>query len=110
MNEPHDNAASKGLRGWWATPARSGPQRIISPWEYRNLRAWAGVRVATGVGLAGLGAVTLRFGGKDAKTYGWAAAFLVAAAAQFSFACWELTIASADEFNHVRSSVMTDHS
>src|ERR1017187_1294305 len=44
MHAPNDNTAPKGLRGWWASPPRSGMQRIISPWEYRHLRAWAGVR------------------------------------------------------------------
>jgi hypothetical protein len=93
MNAPHDNTAPKGLRGWWASPPRSGMQRIISPWEYRHLRAWAGVRIAGATVLAGLGAVTLSFGGNDWKTYGWTAFWLVLAAAQFSFAYWELTIA-----------------
>jgi hypothetical protein len=51
------------------------------------------VRVAGGTVLAGLGVVTLSFGGNDLKTYGWAMLFLALAAAHFSFACWELTIA-----------------
>jgi hypothetical protein len=49
--------------------------------------------MASGLALVGLGAVTLSFGGHDAKTYGWATVFLALAAAQFSFAYWELTIA-----------------
>ncbi len=93
MHAPNDNTAPKGLRGWWASPPRSGLQRIISPWEYRHLRAWAGVHMASGAVLAGLSAVTLAFGGNDWKTYGWAMAFLALAAAQFSFASWEVTIA-----------------
>ena len=68
MNAPHDNTAPKGLRGWWASPPRSGMRRLISPWEYRHLRAWAGVRIAGAIGLAGLGVVTLSFGGSDWKT------------------------------------------
>jgi hypothetical protein len=68
-------------------------QRIISPWEYRHLRGLAGVRIASGVVLTGLGVVTLAFGGNDGKTYGWAAAFLAVAAANVAFARWELTIA-----------------
>jgi hypothetical protein len=72
---------------------RSGVRRIIPPCEYRHLRAWAGVRIASGIVLAGLGAVTLSFGGNDWKTYGWTMVFLALAAAQFSFAHWELTIA-----------------
>ena len=93
MHAPHDNTAPKGLRGWWASPPRSGMQRIISPWEYHHLRAWAGVRIGSGTVLAGLGAVTLSFGGNDWKTYGWTLVFLALAAAQFSFAYWELIIA-----------------
>jgi hypothetical protein len=92
MKAPDDNNAQKGLRGWWASPARSGMRRIISPWEYRHLRFWAGVRIAAGVVLVGLGVATLTFGGNDWKTYGWTIVFLALAAAQFSFACWELTI------------------
>ena len=62
-------------------------------WEYHHLRACAGVRIASGAVLTGLGVVTLALGGNDAKTYGWAAAFLAPAAANLAFACWELTIA-----------------
>ncbi len=96
MHAPNDNTGPKGLRGWWASPPRSGMRRIIAPWEYRHLRAWAGVRITFGVVLAGLAVVTLAFGGNDGKTYGWAAAFLAAAAAVFSFAYWELTIARSE--------------
>jgi hypothetical protein len=92
MYAPNDRTAPKGLRGWWASPPRSGMRRLISPWEYRHLRAWAGVRMASGVVLVGLGAVTLSFGGNDWKTYGWTTVFLALAASQFSFAYWELTI------------------
>ena len=96
MHAPDDNTAPKGLRGWWASPPRSGMRRIISPWEYRHLRAWAGARIASGTVLAGLGVVTLSFGGNDLKTYGWAAAFLAAAAVSLSFAHWYLTIARSE--------------
>jgi hypothetical protein len=68
-------------------------RRIIAPWEYRHLRAWAGARLASGTLLVGLGVVTLALGGNDGKTYRWMAAFLAAAAAHLSFAYWELTIA-----------------
>jgi hypothetical protein len=96
MNAPNNNTAAKGLRGWWASPPRSGMQRIISPWEFRHLRGWAGVRMASGLVLAGLGAVTLSFGGHDWKTYGWTMVWLALAAAQFSFAYWELAIARSE--------------
>jgi hypothetical protein len=66
---------------------------IISPWEYRHLRTFAGVRIASGIVLAGLGLVTLSFGGNDWKTYGWTMAFLAAATAHSAFASWELSIA-----------------
>ena len=93
MNAPNDNTAPKGLRGWWASPPRPGMQRLIIPWEYRHLRAWAALRIASAVVLVGLGAVTLSFGGNDWPTYGWTAFWLVLAAAQFSVAYWYLTIA-----------------
>jgi hypothetical protein len=96
MHAPNDNAAPRGLRGWWASPPRSGLRRIISPWEYRHLRGWAGVRMASGLVLVGLGAVTLLFGGNDWETYGWTLVWLALAAAQFSFAYWELTIARSE--------------
>jgi hypothetical protein len=93
MRAPNNDADSKGLRGWWTSPPRSGMQLIISPWEYRHLRAWAGVRIVGGAVLAALGVVTLAFGGNDWKTYGWALVFLAPAAANFAFASWELSIA-----------------
>ncbi len=93
MNASNDNTAPKGLRGWWTSPPRAGMRRIISPWEYRHLRASASVRIAGGIVLAGLGVVTLSFGGNDWKTYGWTMAFLAAAAANLAFAYWELSIA-----------------
>lgn len=77
----------------WASPPRSGIQRIIIPWEYRHLRFWAAVRIGAGIVLIGLGIVTLAFGGSDWATYGWTMVFLALAAAQFSFAYWLLTIA-----------------
>jgi hypothetical protein len=93
MHAPNNNSAPEGLRGWWASPPRSGLRLIISPWEYRHLRGWASVRIASGIVLVGLGAVTVSFGGNDGKTYGWAAVFLAAAIANLAFASWELSIA-----------------
>ena len=95
MPAPHDNTARSGLRAWWTSPPRPGMRLIISPWEYRHLRAWGGMRIASGIVLAGLGVVTLAFGTDDWKTYGWTMAFLAAAAAQLAFAYWELSIARA---------------
>jgi hypothetical protein len=93
MNAPNDNTAPNRLRRWWASPARSGARRIISPWEYRHLRFWAGLRIGGGLALAGLALVTMAFGGDDAKTYGWALVFLIPGLANLLFAAWELTIA-----------------
>jgi hypothetical protein len=92
MNAPDDTTAPEGPRGRRGSPARSGMRRVISPWEYRHLRFWAGVRISGGLVLVGLGVVTLTFGGHDAKTYGWTMAFLTAAAANLAFARWELAI------------------
>jgi signal transduction histidine kinase len=66
---------------------------LIRSWEYRRLRFWAGLRIGGGIALAGLGIVTLGFGGPDGKAFAWSALFLVPAAANFAFAAWELTIA-----------------
>jgi hypothetical protein len=87
------NTSPKGLRGWWTSPPRSGLQLIIAPWEYRHLRAFARVRIASGIVLASLGLVTLSFGGNDSKTYAWTMAFLAGAAAHWAYAYWELNIA-----------------
>ena len=83
----------KGRRGWWLTPPRPGMHRLIAPWEYRHLRAWASVRTAIGAVLVGLGAVTLAGGSFSPKAAGWATLFLAAAAAQLLFAAWERAIA-----------------
>ncbi len=90
----HDSTAPRGLRGWWASPPRSGLRRIISPVEYRHLRGFARLRIVSGSVLTGLSVITLAFGGNDARTYGWASVFLVPAAANLAFARWELMIAS----------------
>jgi hypothetical protein len=96
MNAHNDNTARRGLRGWWTSPPRSGMRRVIAPWEYRHLRGWAAVRIASGSVLAGLGVITLGFGGNDWKTYGWTLLWLALAAAQVSFAYWLLTIARSE--------------
>jgi hypothetical protein len=93
MNAPNGDTAPKGLRGWWASPPRSGMQRIIAPWEYRHLRGFARVRIAAGVVLAGLGAVTLVGGSFTTVAVGWAMLFLAAAAGSFAWAAWDLAIA-----------------
>ena len=88
MNAAHDNAARKGLRGWWASPPRSGLQRLIIPWEYRHLRVFGVMRIAGGIVAAGIGAFILSY-----DAYGWAAFFVVVGAANLAVGYWEITIA-----------------
>jgi hypothetical protein len=83
MDAPNEKNGPGGLRGWWKSSPRSGVQLIIAPWEYRHLRGWARVRIASGAVLVVLGLLTLGFGGTDWKTYGWAIGFVAAATAQF---------------------------
>lgn len=90
MNEANDGTGPKG--SGWASPPRSGMERIIPPWEYRHLRAFARVRIGAGVVLLGLAAVTLVGGSFTAEAVGWAALFAAAGAANFAFATWELNI------------------
>ena len=75
-------------------PGRSALERVlIRPWEYRHLRLWARLRIGGGIVLTICGLLTLGFGGSDTKTYGWAAFFLGAAALNFAFGYWQITIA-----------------
>jgi hypothetical protein len=89
MNAPDDNAAAKGLRGWWLSPPRPGMQRLISPWEYRHLHAVAPVRFAAGGFQLGIGLVLLSLGrqaetgAERRKMYRLSAWFLVPAAGNF---------------------------
>ncbi len=88
MNAANRNIAAKRLRDWWASPPRSGLQRLIIPWEYRHLRAFGAMRIAGGIVAAGIGAFILSYG-----AYGWAAFFLVVGAADLAVGYWEITIA-----------------
>ncbi len=88
MNAPTDNTAPEGLRGWWASPPRSGLRRSIAPWEYRHLRASGVTRLAGGGIAAAAGVVCLSYG-----VYGWAAFFLVLGALNLAGGCWYITIA-----------------
>jgi hypothetical protein len=83
-----DNAARKGLRGWWASPPRPGLQLLIIPWEYRHLRVFGGMRIAGGIVAAGIGAFILSYG-----AYGWAAFFLILGVLDLAVGYWEITIA-----------------
>ena len=88
MRTPNDNTAPKGLRGWWASPRRSGMQSLINPWEYRHLRASGGARIAGGSVAAAAGVVCLSY-----RAYGWAAFFLVLGALNLAGGYWYITIA-----------------
>jgi hypothetical protein len=88
MNAPNDNTAARRLRAWWLTPPRPGLQRLIHPWEYRNLRRFAYVRIAGGSVATIAGVICLSYG-----VYGWAAFFLVLAALEVACAYWYLNIA-----------------
>jgi hypothetical protein len=88
MNAPNESTAPKGLRGWWASPPRSGMRRTINPWEYRHLRVFGVTRIAGGSVAAAAGVVCLSYG-----VYGWAAFFLVLAALNLAGGYWYITIA-----------------
>ncbi len=88
MHAANDDAAGKGLRGWWASPPRTGMQRLIIPWEYRHLRAFGTTRVAGGFVAATAGVVCLSY-----AAYGWAAFFLVVGVLSLAVGYWFITIA-----------------
>ncbi len=88
MDAANHNTPAKRLREWWASPTRSGLQRLIFPWEYRHLRVFGVMRIAGGIVAAGIGALILAYG-----AYGWAAFFLVVGAADLAVGYWEVTIA-----------------
>jgi len=92
-NTAHDNTARRRLRQWWASPPRTGLQRIISPWEYRHLRLSAGLRIGGAIALTTLGVITLGFGGGTGEAVAWSLVFLLPAAANLACALWELSIA-----------------
>ena len=79
---------AKGPRQWWASPPRSGMQRLINPWAYRRLRLFGVTQVAAGIVAAGIGAFILSYG-----AYDWAAFFLAIGALNFAGGYWFLTIA-----------------
>jgi hypothetical protein len=99
MNAPNDNAAPKGLRGWWLSPPRPGAHRFISPWEYRHLRISEVTRAAAGGFQLGIGLVLLSLGrqaGTDQerrKMYRLSAWFLVPATGNLASGYWYTTIA-----------------
>ena len=92
MNGTNNNAAPKGLRGWWLTPPRSGLARWLAPWEYRHLRAWAAIRSSIGTVLTGLGAFTIAVTLPGAWAF-FGAYLLVVGLGSLALAAWELNIA-----------------
>jgi hypothetical protein len=87
MGEPNDSTAPKGLRGWWASPPRSGLRRLIIPLEYSHLRVFGVTRVAGGSVAAAAGVVCLSYG-----VYGWAAFFLILGALNLAGGSWYSTL------------------
>jgi hypothetical protein len=87
MNAPNDDTAPKGLRGWWASPPRSGLRRAIAPWEYPHLRASGVTRIAGGSVATAAGVVCLSY---DARK--WAAFFLLVGALNLAGGYWYITI------------------
>jgi hypothetical protein len=79
---------SKGLRGWWLTPPRSGIYRVIPPWAYRHLHFFGTAAIAAGPVPAAAGFICLAYG-----VYGWAAFFLVLAALSLAGGRWYLNVA-----------------
>jgi hypothetical protein len=88
MNAANHNTAAKGLREWWASPPRSGLERLIVPWEYRHVGVFGVMRITGGALAAAAGIVCLSY-----SVYGWAAFFLLIGAANLAGGYWYVTIA-----------------
>ena len=88
MSAYNDYTAPRGLRGWWASPPRSGMRRLINPFVYRHPRVFGLMHIAGGSLAAAAGLICLGYG-----VYGWAGFFLVIAALNLAGGCWYLTIA-----------------
>ena len=87
MNAATDNTAPRGLRGWWASPPRSGMQRLINPIAYRHLRFFGTAHMAGGAIQAAAGLICLAYG-----VPGWAAFFLLIAMLNLGGGFWYLSI------------------
>lgn len=88
MNALNDHTPARGLRGWWASPPRTGLQRLIAPYEYRHLRFFGTARIAGGAVAATAGVICLAY-----DAYGWAAFFLVLGALNLAGGSWFLNVA-----------------
>jgi hypothetical protein len=87
MNALNDHTPARGLRGWWASPPRTGLQRLIAPYEYRHLRFFGSARIAGGTVAAIAGVICLAY-----NAYGWAAFFLVLGALNLAGGSWFLNV------------------
>jgi hypothetical protein len=88
MNAHNGDTTAERLRKWWMTPPRTGLQRLINPWEYRNIRTFGVLRIFGGSIATGAGIICLAYG-----VYGWTAFFLAVGALSLAAGYWELTIA-----------------
>src|SRR5436309_1116910 len=84
------NDMDEQIRG--ALALRTGARRLIPRWEFGHLRALGIARIGAALVLTTCGLLTLAFGGSGAKTYGWAAFFLLVAALNLAGGIWELRI------------------
>jgi hypothetical protein len=88
VNAASNDAAVRGLRGWWASPPRSGAQLLINPIAYRHLRFF-GVMHLVGSTLATVaGLICLAY-----LAYPWAAFFLILGALNLGGGSWYISIA-----------------
>jgi hypothetical protein len=87
MNTPNGDTGPKGFHDWWASPPRSGMQRLINPLVYRHLRGFGVTHIAGGSVAAAAGVICLAYG-----VYGWAAFFLVIGGLNLAGGYWYLTI------------------
>jgi hypothetical protein len=88
MSAYNDYTAPRGLRGWWASPPRSGMRRLINPFVCRHPRVFGVMHIAGGSLAAAAGLICLGYG-----VYGWAGFFLAIAALNLAGGYWYLTIA-----------------
>jgi len=93
MNASSDSTWQRRLRDWWLTPARPGLQRLIHPWEYRNLRRFAVIRIVGGCIATAAGVICLAY-----SAYAWAAFFLVIGVLDLAGGFWFLTIARSETY------------
>jgi hypothetical protein len=88
MNAPNENTPARGVRGWWASPPRSGMRRLINPIAYRHPRGLSRMHLAGGSVATVPGVICLSYG-----AYAWAAFFLAVSALNFAGSYWYITIA-----------------